>query len=90
MTEVAKAPDAAGADAVRPQDDLFRAVNGEWLATTEIPSDQSTYGAFLVLRDEAEAACRELVELPAEGESAGSPQQLISDLYTSFMDTRSG
>ncbi len=59
--------------AIRPQDDLFLAVNGEWLATTDIPADQSTYGAFLVLRDEAEAACRELVEQSAAGQPAGSP-----------------
>ena len=31
---------------VRPQDDLFRAVNGAWLAKTEIPADRSDYGAF--------------------------------------------
>ena len=34
---------------VRPQDDLFRAVNGAWLARTEIPADRSDYGAFTVL-----------------------------------------
>ncbi len=32
--------------AVRPQDDLFRAVNGAWLAKTEIPADRSDYGVF--------------------------------------------
>ena len=26
---------------VRPQDDLFRAVNGLWLKNTEIPADKS-------------------------------------------------
>ena len=32
--------------AVRPQDDLFRYVNGRWLATVEIPSDRVTWGTF--------------------------------------------
>ena len=58
--------------AVRPQDDLFRYVNGEWLDTAEIPADQSMTGAFIVLRDEAELACRGLLEEAAkESEQRG-------------------
>src|SRR3954452_24720068 len=52
--------------AVRPQDDLFRYVNGEWLDTAEIPADQSMTGAFIALRDEAELACRGLLEEAAK------------------------
>ncbi len=32
---------------VRPQDDLFRHVNGGWLAKTEIPADKPVYGTVL-------------------------------------------
>ncbi len=73
----------------RPQDDLFRHVNGAWLDATEIPSDQSMTGAFVRLRDEAEAAARGLVEEAAAIADAapGSAEQLIGDLYRSFMDT---
>jgi hypothetical protein len=35
---------AAFDKAVRPQDDLFRHVNGGWLAKTEIPADKASYG----------------------------------------------
>ena len=38
---------------IRPQDDLFRFVNGQWLATAEIPADRPSSGAFTTLRDEA-------------------------------------
>ena len=31
---------------VRPQDDLFRFVNGGWLKRTPIPSDAASWGAF--------------------------------------------
>lgn len=73
---------------VRPQDDLFRSVNAGWLAETEIPADQSGYGAFHELRDAAEAACREIItDAAAAGAPAGSPEQLIGDLWASFMDT---
>ena len=31
---------------IRPQDDLYRAVNGTWLDNTKIPGDKSNYGSF--------------------------------------------
>ena len=88
----ATGPAATGADAtgVRPQDDLFRYVNGEWLATAVIPEDRSMDGAFYRLRDAAEADSRAIVEeVAAAAGSAepGSPEQLIGELYRSFMDT---
>ncbi|WP_432524637.1 M13 family metallopeptidase [Kineococcus sp. SYSU DK006] len=85
----------AGSDvdeSVRPQDDLFRHVNGRWLATTEIPDDRAVDGAFVRLRDQSEAECRVIVETAAaavaDGSAApGSVQQKIGALYASFMDT---
>ena len=40
---------AAANHATRPQDDLYLAVNGDWLATTEIPADQSMTGGVMDL-----------------------------------------
>ncbi len=76
---------------VRPQDDLFSHVNGRWLATTQIPSDRSSWGGFAMLAEEAERQVRAIVEeqvaLVAAGRAEpGSPAQQIGDLYTSFMD----
>ena len=89
--------DAAGPDAgpatvagIRPQDDLFRYVNGEWLATAVIPEDRAVDGVFYKVRDAAEADCRAIVEeaaATADAAVAGSPEKLIGDLYRSFMDT---
>ena len=89
MSLVAPVPDTRSVDPpVRPQDDLFRSVNAGWLAITEIPADQAGYGAFQQLRDAAEAACRDLItEAAAAGAPAGSPEQLIGDLWASFMNT---
>src|SRR5690242_11677453 len=77
--------------AIRPQDDLFRHVNGRWLDSAEIPSDRSVYGTFHRLRDEAEAQLRDIVEAAAaaaaSGESAvGSESRKVGDLYSSFLD----
>jgi putative endopeptidase len=72
---------------VRPQDDLYRFVNGTWLKNTAIPADKSNYGAFTVLSDGAEKNLRVIVEEAASANAAaGSDQQLIGDFYASFMD----
>ncbi|WP_353066304.1 M13 family metallopeptidase [Arcanobacterium hippocoleae] len=47
---------------VRPQDDLFRHVNGKWFAQTEIPADQVGTGSFQELRNGSEARVREIIE----------------------------
>ena len=47
---------------VRPQDDLFRAVNGGWLARTPIPPDRVTFGTFLELADKTESDLRAIIE----------------------------
>ena len=72
---------------VRPQDDLYRFVNGTWLANTEIPADKSNYGSFTILADGAEKNLRAIAEeSAAAGAPAGSDQQVVGDYYASFMD----
>src|ERR1700733_2197309 len=70
---------------IRPQDDLFRHVNGRWLARTEIPADRARYGTFQILAEEAEKAVREIVERAASAPE-GSEERKFGDLYASFMD----
>ncbi|HET8616540.1 MAG TPA: M13-type metalloendopeptidase [Actinomycetales bacterium] len=73
---------------VRPQDDLFRYVNGTWLATAEIPADRALQATFNMLADEAEAGLRELIEEAAASDAeAGTPARKVGDLYASFCDT---
>ena len=70
---------------IRIQDDLFRHVNGTWLNTTQIPADKPVTGAFMELRDQAEAAVRDIITTIESGEP-GSDEARIADLYASFMD----
>ena len=58
---------------VRPQDDLFRHVNGKWIARTEIPSDKARYGSFYVLAEEAEKAVRAIMH----GDGTGNLTALL-------------
>ena len=70
---------------VRIQDDLYRHFNGAWLSTAEIPADRATDGAFVKLRVESEARVREIIESATGTDEATK----LTNLYRSFMDTRS-
>ncbi|GAA4137764.1 M13 family metallopeptidase [Leifsonia shinshuensis] len=70
---------------IRPQDDLFRHVNGTWIARTEIPSDKARWGSFMELAEQSEAAVREIVEA-AQSAPEGTEERKFGDLYTSFLD----
>ncbi|WP_285114666.1 M13-type metalloendopeptidase [Leifsonia sp. fls2-241-R2A-40a] len=71
--------------ATRPQDDLFRHVNGRWLDRTEIPADKARWGSFMILAEQSEAAVRDIVE-QAQNADEGTEERKFGDLFTSFMD----
>lgn len=70
---------------VRPQDDLYRHVNGGWLDTVVIDADKTSAGAFIDLRDQAERDVRQIVESLSGDEAATEPGK-IATLYRDFMD----
>ena len=70
---------------VRPQDDLFRHVNGAWIDRTEIPSDKSRYGSFYILHEEAEKAVRDII-IEAQPAEPGTEERKFGDLYASYLD----
>ena len=65
----------------RPQDDLYRFVNGRWLASHEIPADRAVDGAFRFLHDRAEEQVREIIldagtaALDAGGVDEATPEE---------------
>lgn len=76
---------------IRPQDDLFGHVNGRWLEESEIPSDRSSWGPFIMLADTAEEQVRLIIEDLAARVASGEGDldedaRKIGDLYASFMD----
>ena len=83
---------------VRPNDDFFRYVNGNWLDKTEIPDDQTSWGGFNKLRKETDADVLQILgdaiekdDFPklkdAEGNLRTSDQQKAVYYYQSIMDT---
>jgi putative endopeptidase len=73
---------------VRPQDDLYRYVNGRWLDTTSIPDDRVSFSASSELIEKTNADVRAIIEeLAAEPDRrAGTREQQIVDLYQSMTD----
>ncbi|MBC7592295.1 MAG: peptidase M13 [Salinibacterium sp.] len=69
----------------RPQDDLFRHVNGKRVSRTQIPSDKARYGSFYVLAEEAERAVRDII-VESQSAEPGTEARKVGDLYASFLD----
>jgi len=80
--------DTDGMDpSVSPGEDFFAYVSGTWAENTEIPSDRSSYGSFLALRDLSEARVRQLVESYELGDPATDGDAAkVAALYQGFMD----
>ncbi len=73
--------------AIRPQDDFYRHVNGRWMATTQIPPEWSRYGTMQIVYERAEEQIRVIVQEATRPNPAADPdQRKIGDLYNSFMD----
>ncbi|MFE1665012.1 M13 family metallopeptidase [Microbacterium sp. P02] len=71
---------------IRPQDDLFRHVNGQWLDRTEIPEDKARWGSFHLIAEQAEKDVRAIIDESRDAEP-GTETRKIGDLYASFLDT---
>ncbi|MCD1269310.1 peptidase M13 [Microbacterium sp. MEC084] len=72
-------------DEIRPQDDLYRHVNGAWIERTEIPGDKARWGSFHLLAEQAEKDVRAIIEESQQAEP-GTEARKVGDLYASFMD----
>src|SRR5512143_3857921 len=73
---------------VRPQDDLFRFVNGGWLKRTPIPSDAARWGSFDELDERSRESMRAILEDAARSNAPPhSEERKVGDLYASFLDS---
>ncbi|WP_038497472.1 M13 family metallopeptidase [Janthinobacterium agaricidamnosum] len=77
-------------NSMRAQDDFFTHLNGQWLKTTDIPADKSSWGSFAKLRDDTQPQLRGIIEAAQKNQAvkAGSEVKKIGDLYTSYMDEK--
>ncbi|KEY18899.1 M13 family metallopeptidase [Kaistella antarctica] len=72
---------------IRPQDDFFNYVNGNWMKTAEIPSDKSSWGSFNALREDVDNASLGILDkILTDKFTTGSEGQKIQNLYGTYMD----
>lgn len=72
---------------VRPQDDFYNYVNGNWMKTTKIPADHSQWGSFNQLRETTDSISLQILKKSLNQKfPKGSEGQKIADIYASFMN----
>ena len=71
----------------RPQDDLFHAVNEEWLKNNQIPDEYSSWNNFMVLYDQSLHQQKAILEELQTSEAFNHNAELIKCLYSSGMNT---
>ncbi|WP_436975387.1 M13 family metallopeptidase [Nocardia asteroides] len=78
--------DMSGGDpAIRPQDDLYRHVNGAWLRDYQLPPDKASVGAITDANDRTLEQLRAIIE-GIEDPEPGTEAQQIKDLYDARLD----
>ena len=72
---------------IRPGDDFYAYLNGEWVEEFELPADKSNYGPFTMLRDKSQEDVKAIIDMAATGDFAkGTDEQKVGDLYKSYLD----
>jgi putative endopeptidase len=72
---------------VKPGDDFWAYVNGDWDKRTQIAADRASAGPFVTLSDQAEKDVRQIVEQLASDPNRDHLGQQVGDYYASFVDT---
>jgi putative endopeptidase len=73
---------------IRPQDDLYRYLNGKWLDSYQLPPDRGFYVSYSAVQDATNLQLRGIIESLAQGASGAADAVKLGDLYASFMDER--
>jgi len=80
--------DLAGIDkSVAPGDDFFAFANGNWVKSTEIPADRSTWGAAEMVTEVTGKRTADLIAQASKSQAPkGSDAAKVGDYYASYMD----
>ena len=71
---------------LKASEDFFRFVNENWLETTDIPADQSNFGAFTALDIETKAAIRVIIEEASRSADASAEAKQVGNFFKSYTD----
>ncbi|MDH7461613.1 M13 family metallopeptidase [Chitinophagaceae bacterium 26-R-25] len=81
--------DIQGIDStVKPGDNFFRYVNGQWYDTAQIPGSQTGVGAYMFMNYPQRLRLQAILDDASKAKNAaGSIEQKVGDFYASGMDT---
>jgi putative endopeptidase len=73
---------------VKPGDNFYQYVNGGWLKRAKIPPTEAATGTFYNVLDTTKARLRSILDsVSSGGQTQGSVEQLVGDLYAAGMDS---
>lgn len=74
---------------LNPADDFFKFVNGNWLASVEIPDDQGSWGSFNELNESNNEVVLQVLEAAAKNDEyrEGSDERKVADFFAIGMDS---
>lgn len=72
---------------IRPQDDFYLFVNGNWIKKTEIPASKTSWGTVSMLAEQSSLALKEICEDAVKQSKKNRAQQMVANFYTSGMDS---
>lgn len=72
---------------VKPGDNFYLYVNGNWIKNTPVPSSKTRWGSFDQLADESSKALKGLLVDAAAYKGTNSLMKRVGDYYASGMDT---
>jgi predicted metalloendopeptidase len=70
---------------VRPQDDFYMHLNGQWMKTAQIPADRAAWGTGAQLVEEIQPRLRTLIE-EAAAKGGDADARKVGDFYAAAMD----
>lgn len=73
---------------VRPGDNFYQYANGNWIKTTEIPSNRPDYWMGTLLYENSQKNVQKIIEKSQTAKKEDSPDEfLIGALFNSYLDT---
>src|SRR5580704_14023308 len=73
--------------AVKPGDNFYEYVNGNWLVNNPVPASKTRWGSFDILREESSQRIRTILMEAASKTTSDRINQMIGDFYLSGMDS---
>src|SRR5271154_1153122 len=72
---------------VKPGDNFYEYVNGNWLKNNPVPATKTRWGSFDELREQSSQRLKSLLEEAITKTNVDRLHQMIGDFYTSGMDS---